>query len=868
MAITVPTEYAKWQGRSGEMNGTIIVLTTAGSRLLFSDFDIGNKWTDETVWPLITKKISIRQKIDPIEHNPSRAVVNLTLSNTEHYSGRTRVSDSLDDVVAHGAAVYHLNSPNATTLTDCLQIFSGSTQEVRAANNKSVSVKLEDRGHIFDQIVLNRKISDVIGSGYTAFDNNKDRLMPVLYGNWDETNGLAKAWRMTRTNAKSPFTFCPADHPVGYSNSGPDKLYVSLGSDVPAMEMEVPVQSDGSTKYAEKKRPDGASSPGIHFIWAMLTPTGGYKASKRFLCHTNFEAPFDESRYQHSGIDNVPYEFLEQTGNSTNSPAQFDNWTDIEWNNGDQYTHYSNMALEIVDADKLQAIVEAGSGATQLYCMALDWYINPALNARTLGTPNIYNSGELYRSFIDRSISIRDGYFIDWEGEEHHHFLFHADKNGGGGVWVSPNGHSGGFKELAFDMNASSGKDAGGSRKYALQMRTIVGPVTDTNPEYIANISGVYLNVVWESRDLTVWNALVRYTELNPFINSKKWIEKNPMPKHDIGNGQGLDSDFAFVKTGGRPYNTRHEPYEGWYSNFTSGVYGQQPIASTYVTHRKVIDEAAAIIANVLIMEGGVKPADLDWDGFVNSIVYAIRCRVQILNEDATFGDVIQQLCDQGMFTYAWSAAGQMKLIPLRTMGHPAQPIAATILYGDLDSKGIKLSKSNVDEVVNHITVNSRWEEDVQAFKDVDVYENTTSQAKYGVRKKEVDFPNINTGDEAAIVTNPVKALMVHLIEPDKVNGVTDSNHLVDDGYWANQRNQIDFTSLGSKHKHLDIGDWIIMDSTTTDPHIKMFGSSWSNQKFLITDIKKDNSGTKISAERIAANRSLWDMRSIGIILP
>ena len=56
---------------------------------------------------------------------------------------------------------------------------------------------------------------------------------------------------------------------------------------------------------------------------------------------------------------------------------------------------------------------------------------------------------------------------------------------------------------------------------------------------------------------------------------------------------------------------------------------------------------------------------------------------------------------------------------------------------------GYKIGLTDEKNIVNHLTVKSRWLGERDIFKDEVIYENTDSQAQYGIRKKEVEWKNI-----------------------------------------------------------------------------------------------------------------------------
>jgi len=49
----------------------------------------------------------------------------------------------------------------------------------------------------------------------------------------------------------------------------------------------------------------------------------------------------------------------------------------------------------------------------------------------------------------------------------------------------------------------------------------------------------------------------------------------------------------------------------------------------------------------------------------------------------------------------------------------------------------------------------------------------------------------------------------------------------------------------------LEIGDWIELDDTSIDPHIKLYGASWSGGQFLVIGLNQSAHKTKIKAIKL-----------------
>jgi len=825
MAITVPTEYDTWQGRSGEIDNTIVLLTNGGTTWTVGNFESGNGWNGDHIYNLITKDVTVRQTLDPIGHDPSRAIVNITLSNSPDYKDGVRISDELTNIVGHSAAIYHMNSPHATNLNDCALLFSGSTQSISNYDEKSIKLELADNGFIFDEKVLSDTLNDFVPTDYPSDGvdtRNKFKKAPIVYGVYKQgETGLAFGWMATDKN----FRFVIANHFLDKLFS----LWLPLGSDVSPVKME----------GFQGKQTD---PPEHIYAWPIKNAYGKYLGTRNFTLNTNLNAPFVKQDGQEKAVDPLKKDtkaiFKEVFNRTTNTSPH-------------RHSYDSTMIFEIDEAKLFEDFANLSLDST-IFVNYSNFRLNPDLSVwrpdLAVVTPlsNITDN-DFGRLYITMTGNI---------------YNFYDEISGRIGSNIRGTFVPGSTRGLMsndpkyFDYNRGMlniRNDTAETTNRPWAFGLSISLVNAENHPLLVPfgwVSDVFLSIQFEFRDL------VQQFKIKQEV--KKLNLKKPgsatIPSF-ASDGVGLNADHAWFELNGRQYS-----FDVW--NGYKNANGKMPFSNQpQINVNKVIEESSAIIASLLVDTIGVNTADIDWAGFSDNIEYIIRSRYNIFEDDVIVKDVIKDLCDQGMFTYAWTASGKMRLIPLRTTLTARQSASLLVKYDDISDKIIKISKSNVDEVINHITVKSKWLEEENRFADLDVYENTTSQAQYGVRKKELEFKNITSGDRERIVTNPVKAVMLHLIEPDVVNGVTDSNHSVDDGYWANQRNQIEFTLVGSVGKHLDIGDYILMDSTSIDQHLKIFGQSWAGKYFLVTGINKSSKGTKINAEQINSRYSLFDLR-------
>jgi len=218
------------------------------------------------------------------------------------------------------------------------------------------------------------------------------------------------------------------------------------------------------------------------------------------------------------------------------------------------------------------------------------------------------------------------------------------------------------------------------------------------------------------------------------------------------------------------------------------------------------IEDPAGIIESILRDELGFTSNDIDLTSFINAENTSVSARINIHSGSSPnrSDQIIQQLCEQATFAFTFTAQGKARLIPLNDNTPTTNK---TIPWYHILNGKIKISKEEF--IVNYLNVASRWQAEYDLYRDNDVYENATSQAEsWGEQKYNAEWPNI-AGTSAAHVAN-------HLIRS------ADGSASDDDGLWANEHEIIEFETPMFYSADLEIGDWIELDDTSIDPHIKL----------------------------------------------
>lgn len=261
--------------------------------------------------------------------------------------------------------------------------------------------------------------------------------------------------------------------------------------------------------------------------------------------------------------------------------------------------------------------------------------------------------------------------------------------------------------------------------------------------------------------------------------------------------------DALFAECEGREYDSW---ITGRSSNYSDG---------------DTIEDPAGIIESLLRDELGFVDADIDLPSFIDAENTSTKARINFHSDNRmTVFEAIRQIAEQSTFSFAWTATGQARLIPL----NDSTPTTNRIIPWSHINDKITITKTNI--IVNDMDVQSRFAQEYNQYMDRESKTNATSDTTYGTRSYTAEWPNISGSS------------MDHVTE-----------HLVTnaDGIWANEHLVIEFEAVLFTNADLEIGDWIEL-SSDVDPHIKAFGASWSGKQFLVVGLRQGMYSTKITA--------------------
>lgn len=264
--------------------------------------------------------------------------------------------------------------------------------------------------------------------------------------------------------------------------------------------------------------------------------------------------------------------------------------------------------------------------------------------------------------------------------------------------------------------------------------------------------------------------------------------------------------ESAFAACEGREYDTWISSRS---SNYSSG---------------DAIEDPAGIIEDIIRNELSLSSSDIDLTSFINAENTSVKARINLHSKNMMNSNrVIRQLAEQSTFAFVWTGAGKAKLIPLNESSPTTnRTIPWSHIKGD-----IEISKAK--DIITQLEVQSRYQQEYgDVYRDLDTYDDATAQATpVGVVFYPVRWPNIAGTSKTHVAEHLVKAST---------------------GLWSNTHNVIKFETDGFTNADLELGDWIELDDTTVDPHVKCYGESWSGKQFLIYNIEKSIDSTRITA--------------------
>ena len=189
--------------------------------------------------------------------------------------------------------------------------------------------------------------------------------------------------------------------------------------------------------------------------------------------------------------------------------------------------------------------------------------------------------------------------------------------------------------------------------------------------------------------------------------------------------------------------------------------------------------------------------------------------------------DLIDKICKQ-ICSWVWiSGDGKFKI---KTLLRPSDTFSAdkTINFHDIDIKSI--SKTRMNTVRNDITVNYNYD--------------------YG---QDQNLSQVNTTDSTSQGTtvNGNNQTLKLVIDADSIIDTTTATQLADayKTIFKDRKIILDFQCVRPLYNDLEIGDIITFDNW--DSNLKLYGTAFSSDYFIVQDISKRPDGCSIKAIKV-----------------
>lgn len=790
--ITLPAKWASYR-TNPSINGVIVSLTDGVNTFLLGNIPMD--LTEGHVFQVLSNAPSIKQNIDRIKKTWSRCTVSVQCTNLPYKKNATdgseqRLSDVLTTSVIYKTAnVYFVNTDTATSLSDCLQVFTGKVEKLDSIDTKNISLTLSDTADRLDEKILTTKLSDVY---QWVLDENKDKTFPLNYGIWDLIRGLAKGLRVNANEVSVGFSSDIARHRIilaGHRMKSPTNTAKG------ASQLYIPTGDEGITPIQVANWVldpyDYAGAPlKTAMVWAGLSHSDwDVKLQETFEINSGRVAPYDKTWF--AGVNSqYAHDYTPGLGKNAIVKVSYQKLT------GPSSQWFTNgyIVWEITNAARFTELTSGLPGkplkdnAGMIVVEYTGLYLPAAIKQNIRNTSNFNNFrvqfGLITKGSESSADAVADGY-SKWNRFELVPKVNYQDNtlstvNGGGQI-----------SYLSTPMPASS----------------FVYPTVDPK-----------LGVIVSYTNNTPNLANAPYNGEMLYIDQLKIRLTRPKPPQ----AQAI----AWAACEGMTYSANLVPYinDVTYKFTTSDV----------------IQDGGHIIASLLVDQLGIAPDVLDFPSFRLCYNPLIPCRLNVTESGVTMKGIIEDFTKTLPLTFCWTASGKARVIPLRCLTtrqsiQAVRDFTVTLTWDDIKKDSLKLLPSDTVNVVNHLTVNTDWHAETNSFKTTRVYQNATSQAKYGKRKLVLDIKNFGTEvsvGSSQLPNDPIDALAAFLIDYRRDGSA---------GILSDVQKEVQFTTAGLRFAHVEVGDRIMMDSTSIDPHFKYGGQSWAGKFFLVTDVSHTN---------------------------
>jgi len=721
MPLTRPDNFKAHAPAGGERIDSIVTMSDGIDTWCFSRRPIPGGLDGAQVYPLLLGHADVVDAVDWVGKSLMAGSVSVTLMNTLHYptdgGAPARISTLLENVSGGELKIYLIAGDAATTLADCLLIFSGYAINAPEYDSEKLTVTALSKGKLFNTKLPLLKVHDKWSS---APVKSLQQVIPIVYGEWnapdlygDDVNGTGMFRSVlidpTPTNLALYLT---ASHEMNAVNDS----YFIIGGEPAAVYFVTDAYSEGQGNYL-------SVNATISYLDFPLTST---------------------------------------------LPGIYDG--EVYLADDPTYAHDDDTGTFAVTRDNVS---DAGEGMET--CGKAAWALadDAAFRKYISATGGFIRAG--YRN-LQTAIGIEHEDIKNVEMQ----LLFYYDEHD----WPATVGKAYSDENLVFD---------------------------DTNIKYLPPI-GSYLTGSDLGDNWSDKFAVLLTVTTDPDLGSGEGIGDGVVDNQQILKVGELFLRLVFN------INTLDEYCWSSGSGKMFGPWIDDEGRSNDFDEGDVIIDPAMIVEDIFRSYFALTNSDIDVESFDTVVNPSVEMRVNI-NELVDGMSLVRSLCEQSTFAVFYSAAGKLTAVPL----NDNDPSVDETIRKDQIING-EISVSKTIDVINKLTVRSRYKEHYNQYFNSDVYEDAYSIA--GSRSATYDWKNIvgNSIDEVAGVY------------------VADST-----GIWSQQHVQVSLSVSGCAMSHLQSGDYIALD-IEVDEICKPYGGTWDGRKLLVIEVRKNIGYTKVTA--------------------
>lgn len=691
MPLTVPDKFEEGYEKGENFSG--IILGTGGVLLgnVEANFSSGHVYNVVKTWS------GIKETVDVFRETYGKHSATFTLYDYDTMIDSDQnslpLSQLLNSAQGQDAQIFIINNRTATSTNDCLLRFNGKVGEVTINSNHTITVKLESSAVRGDTSVLKKTMQEAADAfNRTVFEENKFVQVPLVYGDFiaDNSTGLAKGFRVSDTL------------PPRYVFSASPLYQPGLNS-----ELYLPLLSGGPPSRAASHLTSTITGFGsLQFTTSDVNGEAVYLTEDIFhLTKLRTGDPFAATSSKHgwNGLrgNNIDDNDTATTAGAENKGAGFNDIALIIWNivNGKQFFELMN-----------------------------------------------YSSSEDRRSRLElhwQNFTVDDTYNVQLLSP----FMTYSNEENAT------------TREPLYYVNVLPPELTAGNQREVFADRIRNGTYLNYYSSEVISELLAEFNTEIEPTIFTI--GIYSWAQNPVHAQGDQFFEIGEMRVHVNSDIAPTNVDFpvAYGHLQGRPYGT-------WVSDFAS-VFDDYPL-DDYVQDSGITDapivgtmneSGAGIIASLLIDEAGVDSSEFNKATFWGNLNRLQKMRINIL-EDLSINDVATLLGKQSPWTFCFNALGTPKMVNVReTQGSPWRSTTPGTDVGGSNTpirfdelvKRPAFSMTPEKEVINHLTVKSRWSEAQGKFLDETLYVNNISYVRYGPRKRTVEWKNVVPGTTNAV---------------------------------------------------------------------------------------------------------------------